>query len=55
MTKQQGWLTVYYRDSEGVMRAIDGIKLLPGAVLRLDKSVYTRIRDDAGHYWIEIK
>jgi|TARA_R110000824_G_scaffold359502_1_gene547058 hypothetical protein len=37
----QGWLKLYYRDEKKVMRAVPGIKLLPGATLSLAKSVYT--------------
>jgi hypothetical protein len=39
------WLKLYYRDKEGVMRAIPGMKILPGgmvpAMIYLDESVYT--------------
>ena len=45
----QGWVKVYYRDKDKVMRAIPGIRMLPGqeiaprqsSLLTLDKSVYT--------------
>ena len=38
----QGWVKVYYRDENKVMRAIPEIKFLPGKELfYLAKSVYT--------------
>lgn len=50
----QGWLKVYYRDSNKVMRSIKGIKILPNNMVTLDKSVYT-LNDLAGKYWMEVK
>jgi len=41
----QGWLKLYYRDENKVMRALPGIKVLRSdtgnSYLHLDKSVYT--------------
>jgi len=57
------WLKLYYRDKEGVMRAIPGIKILPGlgsrpssavpTMINLDESVYTLSMKAGGKWWFD--
>ena len=51
----QGWLKLYYRDENKVMRAVPGLKLLPGSTLRLAKSVYTLAYSDVLYLWYEVE
>ena len=51
------WLKLYYRDKEGVMRAIPGIKILPGGIvppmIYLAESVYTLTMKAGGRWWFD--
>jgi len=53
------WLKLYYRDKEGVMRAIPGIKILPGGIvptmINLDESVYTLSMKAGGKWWFDAR
>ena len=51
----QGWLKVYFRDADGVMRSIEGVKFLPGSTLVLAKSVYTQHYDIADSLGFKVK
>jgi hypothetical protein len=51
------WLKLYYRDKDKVMRAIPGIKILPGnilpAAIYLDQSVYTLTMKAGRRWWFD--
>jgi hypothetical protein len=55
-----GWLKLYYRDNQKVMRAVEGVRVLvvPGSspsMIRLAESVYTLQlnRVIGGIYWFD--
>jgi len=53
-----GWLKLYYRDNQKVMRAIEGVRILvePGSsptMIYLDESVYTLESHIGNRYWFE--
>jgi len=52
---QGRWLTLYYRDEKKVMRAIKGIKIIPGEVVYLDQSVYTLTSSLGNRYWMDVE
>ena len=53
------WLKVYYRDGDGVMRSLNGVRVLVGTVVRrpamiyLDQSVYTLTSQAGARYWFD--
>jgi hypothetical protein len=48
----QGWIKLYYRDENKVMRAVEGVKILPNEMISLDKSVYTLESERGNKYWL---
>ena len=50
----QGWIKLYYRDENKVMRAVKGIKILPNSTISLDQSVYTLTSKAGNKYWMEM-
>ncbi len=53
-----GWLKLYYRDNQKVMRAIEGVRILvdPGSdpvMIYLDESVYTLESHVGARYWFD--
>jgi hypothetical protein len=53
-----GWLKLYYRDNQKVMRSIEGVRILvvPGSdpvMIYLDESVYTLESHIGARYWFD--
>lgn len=49
------WIKLYYRDKNGVFRALEGAKMLLGDVVAMEQNVYTLYSQAGRTYWLKVK